>query len=404
MLLNFSPQSLLKMGVFAAFMTFVVLALAKRFGYSVTIGRISFFPFTIHDICYKYCSPKRFTTGLVRRTIIRFHIPTPSYPRITSIEVEGCSFVQGDAHAASVDHVVISVWFLPVFFRHTAGPIMTVKIEGFVADTINSKGEPWWVRDMRRNVTETLLQGETIRLHDLKTRIWLYKPITPPEDAHRLDIEGADFDTTVDEDEDEDDEGEVRVGHDELDDTAIKAREVADESEARIRVHGEHWLIRNPNNDRTYTFGEVNVELRRPWGAAPYDADPNLPTVEKKLEAPPGALVVSAKSSMWTKLPRPYTDERYLKASTPMQLFLSLIYFPHYVVRLVTDPLSVVDLDVSDAELTFREFRLRDAELLRQSAKAAKQEYQAISPASRQVISDFTWEIFCDAVELALTD
>lgn len=72
--------------------------------------------------------------------------------------------------------------------------------------------------------------------------------------------------------------------------------------------------------------------------------------------------------------------------------------------RLVTDPLSVVDLDVSDAELTFREFRLRDAELLRQSAKAAMQEYQDISPASRQVISDFTWETFCDAVELALTD
>ena len=66
--------------------------------------------------------------------------------------------------------------------------------------------------------------------------------------------------------------------------------------------------------------------------------------------------------------------------------------------------MSVVDIETQDVEITFREFRVRDAEIFKHGLEAAKARYGGTAPRTKQVISDWGWALFCDGVERALSN
>lgn len=66
--------------------------------------------------------------------------------------------------------------------------------------------------------------------------------------------------------------------------------------------------------------------------------------------------------------------------------------------------MSIVDIEAKDVEITYREFRLRDAEMFRHAMDAAKTAYGNQALRFRQVISDWAWALFCDGVTRALSD
>lgn len=83
------------------------------------------------------------------------------------------------------------------------------------------------------------------------------------------------------------------------------------------------------------------------------------------------------------------------------QLLLSIIVFPRYVGRIFKDPLSLVDIEVTEVQLTFRNFRVRDAELFVHGLEAAKSKYNRMEPSAKSAIFDWGWDIFCDGVQRA---
>lgn len=86
------------------------------------------------------------------------------------------------------------------------------------------------------------------------------------------------------------------------------------------------------------------------------------------------------------------------------QLARSILSFPGYVVRAVRDPMSLVDIEAKEAEITYREFRLRDAEMFKHALEAAKTAYGTQALRIEQILSDWAWALFCDAVATALSD
>lgn len=66
--------------------------------------------------------------------------------------------------------------------------------------------------------------------------------------------------------------------------------------------------------------------------------------------------------------------------------------------------MSVVDIETQDGEITFREFRLRDAELFKHGLEAARTRYAGVAPRTKQILSGWGWALFCDGVERAFSN
>ena len=294
-------------------------SILKLLGHEIHIQSVSLPPFTLRNITYKYLSSTLSLDAQIGSLRIAFHIPTPCAPKLVSVTLEDAFYTKADLHAFKSDKTSLVVWLLPVFFRRTSGSYVTVKMRGVVIDNVNAEEEAWWARQIRDNITETIMVGETIRLHDLKTKLWLYEPISPSTRATKVDVNGE----MVGEGDYPEYTAEVMEGDEEedvLDNSAVKAREIQDEHEheARARIYASQWMLRNDRNQRVYCFGSLNAELRRPWGAPPYPANPDRVSVEQKVQMPQGSLVLKATDSTWTKLPRAKVDEAYFKVSAPM--------------------------------------------------------------------------------------
>lgn len=294
------------------------------FGHRIHIQSISLFPLTLRGISYRYRSKTLSLDARVESIQCKFHLPTVRYPQLFSIIVKDAFYKKGNLYATKIDEAVVIVWFLPVFFRQTSSSLITVKAYGCEVDNVNIDEEAWWARAIRANITETILQGETIRIHDFKTKLWLYEPITPQTEAAKVDIGGERMGETVGAEEEEKTAREKEEDGVALDDDPVKAREVLQEQgeehnhEARARVHAVQWMLHNLRNERIYSFGVFDAEVRRPWGAPPYPAMPERAGVLEKAELPQGSMVLKITDSTWTKLPRAETDANYFRSSTPM--------------------------------------------------------------------------------------
>lgn len=68
------------------------------------------------------------------------------------------------------------------------------------------------------------------------------------------------------------------------------------------------------------------------------------------------------------------------------------------ILRMCTDPISTVDVYASRADITFGDFRLRDAELFHHGAIQLKEEYYKSEIRYPGIMEDFAWDMFVQAV------
>jgi hypothetical protein len=73
-------------------------------------------------------------------------------------------------------------------------------------------------------------------------------------------------------------------------------------------------------------------------------------------------------------------------------------YFPSNLFTLVRDPVALADIHIESFDVTFCDFRLRDAELLKQGATRLKQEHFELEKRHPGVIGDFAWDMFVHGV------
>lgn len=246
------------------------------------------------------------------------------------------------------------------------------------------------------------MEGNTTRIHDIKTKMWLWKPASPPRMTAIEEAEAAEeresVGTQADQLEDMDGSGvDIPDAYLSNSDSFVEDTEdlgmVADETETRVRVSMFQLLIRNLVNHRMYSMSKIDVELKRPWSAPPLPKAPTMTTEG----AWPGSLLVRLENCKWTKLPR--IDEQPRHFVSP--LVLTICEFPQFVKTLWNDPMLYVDLDIRRCEMNYRDFRLRDADVMMEAAKMVYQEYASLSDSQVQALHDFAWDLFATGVASA---
>jgi len=121
--------------------------------------------------------------------------------------------------------------------------------------------------------------------------------------------------------------------------------------EVQVTATAKGYRILNKEG-RHYTFGGVIAQLRRDWVRGT------------------GSFTMIAEKSKWERIPRP---SMHLEFSTISRLVLTLIQVPVDLFMFYQHPMSFIDLNVERADITFDEFRIRDAELVIQGLTLLEQ-------------------------------
>ncbi|KII94315.1 hypothetical protein PLICRDRAFT_153850 [Plicaturopsis crispa FD-325 SS-3] len=314
---------------------------ARLFGHAVSVGCICLF--SVHNIKYSHNTTLTISCSCAR---FAFHIPRPSNPRWGSFTAYDYDY-SDTVCRVSVAKLHADLWIFPKAFKHTAGPWTSVELHDFRLLVISSKTFPGWVAGLRRNLVNTILSGEYLRLDDFKTSVVLGPDATSGADRYDQPVEKP-----VIEDE----------------------RTEPDDDEARVSASARHFHVRNWQG-RNYMFGAIDAQLRRSW-------------VDDR-----GSFVMIAENSVWAKVQSP--EERQI---TPLyswrQIPMSILYFPSDLAKLYFDPLSFVDLHIPRADITFDDFRMRDAELVRQCGEMVARKFNE----GGKELTGFLWDVFLSAL------
>lgn len=76
------------------------------------------------------------------------------------------------------------------------------------------------------------------------------------------------------------------------------------------------------------------------------------------------------------------------------QLLHALYSLPLNVLDVCKDPLSIIDVYAPRTDITFGDFRLRDAELFYHGATKVKDEYCKLETRYPGIVENFAWDIF----------
>ncbi|PCH34166.1 hypothetical protein WOLCODRAFT_148231 [Wolfiporia cocos MD-104 SS10] len=361
-------------------------------GHALSIAHVSLKSLTLHDVRYSGALYDRtYTYTFTARDIsIDFHLPRPIYPRWLTITAHSL-FYTSSTSDISVETLDITCWLFPYLFKRTAGPWCSVVLDGFRVRVFGSSATPYWITRLRQSLVSSLLEGDIYRLDNFGTKVQfagLSEPFIPAKMKQRRrradspvtaehpvrerehvaggnsfvphDLTEED-DTTLDEGEDDtsDDtsqfdsyEGggsEMPDGQARTDHPPPFANTATDE--LRISAFARQLHFHNTHG-RVYTFGRADAQLRRDW-----DTDR-------------GSFVMVAEESRWVRVHWPYQRE-----TNPswLQLLTSIGQFPLDLYQVLDHPMRAVNIHVSRADITFDEFRIRDAELIVQALMILRQ-------------------------------
>ncbi|KAF8891177.1 hypothetical protein CPB85DRAFT_1332555 [Mucidula mucida] len=108
----------------------------------------------------------------------------------------------------------VAFFLFPHVSRLTGGQSFAhISLEDFRVHVHSSEATPFWLERLRRSLIFTVLNGTTLRLDDLSTKVTFKDP----------------------------------------------------DSNTRVNEHSKGWYIHNTFNHRMYTFGQIDGELRRNW-------------------------------------------------------------------------------------------------------------------------------------------
>lgn len=204
-----------------------LIIIAGLFGHVISIGKVNFT--TLSGVWYT----NRAGVSIFMNSIqLLLHLPRANCPYWAILKVDDYEY-KDSIYQVNLERLHVTFWLLPVFFGFTAGPCMTARMERFRVRLAESQVTPTWVRKLRKDLLTTILEGETVSFHNLKTTLFLSIP---------TGTEGESFD--------------------EVEKPGLDKDEIYDE--ARVSASANHWHIVGLKN-RIYTFGRLDVDLRRSW-------------------------------------------------------------------------------------------------------------------------------------------
>ncbi|KAH7922785.1 hypothetical protein BV22DRAFT_1106424 [Leucogyrophana mollusca] len=297
------------MSFLASILSTVFLLL--QFGHSIHIKKIR--PFSLSGFRYTHNSSLLISASHVQLT---FHFPRPSNPRWATFQAFDYEY-KDSIHHVSLRKVTATLWLLPLYFKFTGGSWVSVELGDFRLRVFKSSVTPDWVQRMRRNLVATILTGDILRVDDFVVKLAL-TPLTGAPDGYDGDVEMPEQESKEDVDE------------------------------IRISVLVDYFQTKNWQ-DRMYTFENIQAQFRRSW------------------VGDRGSYVMIAEGSRWTKVQALLQRDDAVSSRWWRSLLYSIISLPFDIVNIYKDPMSTVDLHIPRLDVTFDDFRIRDAELLRQS-------------------------------------
>ncbi|KAI0964093.1 hypothetical protein AcW1_000994 [Taiwanofungus camphoratus] len=317
-------------------------------GHSLHIGRISPFTFSIHDIRYSgvlYGGTYTYNFAFCHLSV-RFHLPSRIYPRWFSLSAHELFYTSTtcDISVATLD---TTFWVFPHLFARSAGPWVDVVLDGFRIRVHRSSATPLYVHKLRQNLISALLKGEILRVDSFRTSAHfagISEPWTNGDGAkHAAEYPDSDSDKSCE----SDDERVDPAKHADRPPSFLSQ----DRDEIRVSALARGLHIHNTEG-RMYTFARIDAQLRRDWNTNR------------------GSFVVVAEEGRWIRVHWPYQREA---TGWWSQLVTSIVQFPFDVVHVVNYPMSTVNLYVPRTDVTFDQFRIRDAELLIQGLSTIRE-------------------------------
>lgn len=232
--------------------------LTKPFGHCLRISGIG--ALSLHGI--RYTKVQTDVSVSISSLHFAFSFPRPSNPRWGTFTAHGFEHKDSGCHF-SLHKIEVALWFFPVLFRFSAGPWLDITLDDFKLRVFSSTVTPNWVQRMRRNLVAAVLKGEILRLDDFVSSIEM-SSLTCTAVA-----DGQDSSAPAQK------PGVIRP-------------DIEDDLRVSAKVKGYNiinWQY------RIYSFGELNVQLRRSW-------------VDER-----GSFVLIARESKWTKVSTPSRRE-----------------------------------------------------------------------------------------------
>ncbi|KAJ3548050.1 hypothetical protein NM688_g5339 [Phlebia brevispora] len=269
-----------------------------------------------------------------------------------SFTAEGLLYTSETCHASAAKISVI-FWFFPLLSRQTAGPWTNVEIEDCRLRIMRSNATPYWIKRLRQNLVGAVVAGEIFRVDDFKTSVRFQSM----------------SDNTVGTKESCEDDNE----HDGEHSTESVAYGCPgsmpgdDTDELRLSASARGLQLHNLEG-RIYSFGSVDAVLRRNW------------IVDR------GTFAMVAEESRWIRVP--WTYQTACTYPWWMQLASSVAHFPYDLVHVLNYPMTTVNLYIARIDITFDEFKIRDAELAMQAISLIRE---------RMALKDIDWQdVFVD--------
>ncbi|KAG6901025.1 hypothetical protein C0995_002048 [Termitomyces sp. Mi166 len=279
-------------------------------------------------------------------------------------------------HHVSTSKIDVEVHLFPV----APETFINILLHDFKSRIKQSQNTPSWLQTMRQNLIRTVLNGEYLRLDDVKTQVILRTRGTRGKDVLVPNKRSGELDRLV-----VDEKHQLKGSE-----VTFTTGEDGDESVATLNA--SEWHMKGAQQ-RLYHFGSINAQLRRSW-------DP-------KCDKATFAFV--AQDSSWVLAPHPYvvsTTEKpaqhkplwliYLLCFFNKPLFFVLkafFSFPLTLIKTIHDPASALTIHSSRIDVTFDQFRLRDAELVSQSWEYVRRQYELLKEKKGMDIKGFVQDM-----------
>ncbi|KAI0042217.1 hypothetical protein FA95DRAFT_1564557 [Auriscalpium vulgare] len=265
------------------------------------------------------------------------HTPSRAAPKVLTVRLTSALHVSR-LSTVSTTQLTAVILIFPVLARLSAGPPVQVTLDGFRLRVFSSTATPYLVQRLREALVSTVLFGEVLRFDDLAADVRFgldYAALDGPG-ADKLGAPAQDEDGAETEPEEEQQPGAGEAP--EEDDLLVVA------STANLQMHDR--------KGRIYAFTHVCACMRRSWGG---------------FVCARGAYEMEAEGCRWQRFPPVVLGEAGLKELSMWRCIARLpLTLPVDVYTLVTDPMRFIDLVVPRAQIQFDDFRMRDAELVRQ--------------------------------------
>ncbi|KAF5384764.1 hypothetical protein D9615_001054 [Tricholomella constricta] len=347
--------------------------MVSLFGHVVGVRGVRIHPWdcsiSLYDVSYSYTSVLSISSPHLH---ISLHLPTPSNPTFMTATLYDYDYTD-TAHRVSLSKLHLTFALFPV----VPDTLIAAVLDDFRVRVFTSENTPPWLQTLRGNLIRTVLNGEHIRLDDFNTKFIL----------STTGIRGSTL--TIPNDGDTNTE-DLANGHHDLP-GSYKSGESCpdvDDEEAVVSLNASEWHIKN-FQDRLYSFGSVDAQLRRAW-------DP---------QADRGSFVLIAKNSCWVLAPNPPPTEPTVSRSIlctlcakPLHLLQALLSPLPLALKTIHDPASAITLHVPRLDVTFDRFRLQDAELVRQGAEFVRRRYVLLQEKEEMDVGDFLQDMLMQGI------